>query len=127
MNKKGFTILELLAVILIVGIVSLIASFGIEKLVSRENDEGLKAQKELILNASQLYANDISNNLNDTCLIDGLNLKCEKITVQDLIDMHYFTRSKKCGDEKKCVMEDTVICIYSKNGFTYVDFLNDLK
>ena len=80
MNNKGFTLVELLAVMVILISISLVAVGGItESLVRRENKE-LEEQQELAIGAAKIY-------------FSLENVTC--VSVQTLIDNDYFSEEKK--------------------------------
>ncbi len=59
--QKGFTLVELLAVIVILGIIAAIAVPAIGKIVQNSHDKAAKSEAIIALNAAQLYflENDI--------------------------------------------------------------------
>ena len=121
MNKNGFTIMELLAVIIIIGIIGTVAGFGVNFLLKSSNEKEYQAKKELLIEAAILYGEEHS--LNEECMISGYNRKCKLITIQDLIDENYFSPQDKCGNTK-CVinnvtkekLNDKVVKVYLING-----------
>lgn len=56
MNKKGFTLVELLAIIAILGIIAAIAAPNINKQIAKGEEENKKILNQKIENASKLYA-----------------------------------------------------------------------
>lgn len=91
-NKKGFTLVELLAILVILGTIAAIAVFNISKQaeINEENEQSILEQK--VQNAAKMYAakyyasdiisgNDIKFTLNDL-IEDGLlnlgNSECTK-------------------------------------------------
>lgn len=57
-NNKGLTLVELLAVIVIIGILSSLAVTAISKLLDRSTENYYKDQEDNIALAAQSYAND---------------------------------------------------------------------
>jgi type IV pilus assembly protein PilA len=57
-NKKGFTLVELLAVIVILIIITAIAIPSISSSIERTNDRQKKSKEELIISAAELYLSD---------------------------------------------------------------------
>jgi type IV pilus assembly protein PilA len=55
LNNKGFTLVELLAVIVILIIITAIAIPSISSSIERTNDSQRKAKEESILSAAELY------------------------------------------------------------------------
>ena len=58
MNKKGFTLVELLATIVLLTLITLLASFTINKITNDQKVNGHKAQVNSILGAAITYVND---------------------------------------------------------------------
>ena len=55
MNRKGFTLVELLAVILILSSISIIAVVSITSSLGRRDVKECEEQKELAINAAKIY------------------------------------------------------------------------
>lgn len=64
-NKKGFTLVELLAVIVILGILSSIAIVNIIKISKDQNEKNKENVISSILTGAKKYASDNPNTLND--------------------------------------------------------------
>lgn len=109
MNNKGFTLVELLAVMVILISISLVAVGGItESLVRRENKE-CKEQQELAVGAAKIY---FSLNGGNSVKISVLNSvgdedyfkddkKIDKLKGSDVITIsgsEYLYNGKKVGD-----------------------------
>ncbi|WP_117161302.1 competence type IV pilus major pilin ComGC [Paraliobacillus sp. X-1268] len=75
-NEKGFTLVELLAVIVILGIIVAIAVPAIGNITEDARSNAAEAQEELILDAARLA--DVEGNFTSS-----------STTVQDLIDDGY--------------------------------------
>ena len=58
MNKKGFTLVELLAVIAILGIMAIIALPNVLKIFKSSTDEIMKNQETQVSDAAELYVKD---------------------------------------------------------------------
>ena len=74
-NNKGFTLVELLSVIVILVSISLVAVMGISASLERRDEKETESQQELAIGAAKIY---FSLN-NKTC-----------VTIQQLIDNNYF-------------------------------------
>lgn len=79
-NNKGFTLVELLAVLVMLVSISLVAVGGISASLERRDEKELKEQQELAIGAAKIYFS-----LN--------NVQCVKI--QTLIDKAYFSSDDK--------------------------------
>lgn len=77
-NNKGFTLVELLAVLVILLAISLVAVGGISASLERRNIKECEEQKELAIGAAKIYfsLNDINN-------VSILILKSEKYFSDD--------------------------------------------
>ena len=91
MNNKGFTLVELLAVVLILTSISLIAVSGISASLERRNSKEYDEQKELAINAAKIYFSLVDD---ANCVKDG-NTIPSCVYVKDLIDQNYFNERSK--------------------------------
>lgn len=107
MKKKGFTIVELLAVITILGLLLTLAvpmilnaSGDVQKGLSKQMEKGLKEAGELLGLDLDDYSRDIYNCKEGS----WISMKCTKptgiwtevtVSVQDLIDHGYFKDTNK--------------------------------
>jgi len=108
MKKNGFTLVELLAVLVLISLVMAIAVPGIFKMRDRMNEKALNAKVETIESAAVLHVQNNSNKYKSKfgkCETDGAHCKCEGskckyvfvINIKDLIES---------GDLKKENKED---------------------
>ena len=94
MNKKGFTLTELLGTIVILAIIALIAFPAILGLISNSQNESDEAMQSFIISATREYVND---NMDDfpKALSTSTSVRTYgddgKITVQTLIDEGYIS------------------------------------
>ena len=105
MNNKGFTLVELLAVILVLIGVSLIAVSSISSSLGRREEKELAEQKELAINAAKIYFSLSDNG-------------AECVTVETLINNDYFNGESKTDRLNKrdvIIMGDTAYNYYSYN------------
>ena len=85
MNKKGFTMVELLAVLILLGVVAIIAIPAINSTINNSKEKAKEAQSEIILNAAQSYASEHT----DLLPKKGITL----FNISDLIDKNYIDSS----------------------------------
>ena len=83
MNKKGFTLVELLVVIVIIGVLSVIIVPSIININKNINERLYEEKKENIVSAAILYAN------NHEEIFNGVSEA--EVYVKDLVDSKYFT------------------------------------
>ncbi len=118
LNRKGFTLVELLAVVVILGIIMTVSIPAVSKWINRGKSESKAAQEKTLLLAGESYAQGNSKVLpkaiGDTKLIKAEDLKKANYLKEDLID----------ADKKNC-MKDSFVRIYKydKNGYTYTAYL----
>ena len=96
MTKNGFTLVELLAMIVIISIIMVMGSIGITAVKKGINQSLWNSTVKLIENAGENFGNDKKNyitNLDSNvhyCDIDGNRISpCLTVTVQTLIDKNY--------------------------------------
>ena len=96
-NIKGFTIVEILAAVIILGVLSLIAIVSVSSVLDRAEENHYKTQKDTLIMAAKSYVQDNRNllpkNVGDSRII----------TLKELQDAKYIgkvvDRSKKPCDE----------------------------
>lgn len=69
MNKKGFTLVELLGVIILLGIIGLIATVSISNVLRENKIEICNIQMDSIIEASKIYAADNILTLGDETIV----------------------------------------------------------
>lgn len=110
MNKKGFTIVELLVTITLLAIISTIAAISITSFINKNKENNYEILKNTILEASKEYVTD-----NRYGNIDS------SITAQYLLDNHYITSGltdPKTG--KNIDLSSVIITItYQNKNYTY--------
>ena len=84
MNRKGFTLVELLAVIIILSLLALITGVAVTKIVKDSKEEISDIQKALILSAAKTWGADNINKLPDTG-------NCIYIRLQDIQNGGYIS------------------------------------
>ena len=112
LNKKGFSMVELLAVIVILGILGTIAIVSISAILNRAEKNHYATQEKNMIMAAESYAQDNRNvlpkEIGDT----------RTITLQELQNRKYIgtvvDRSKN-----DCTTGEVTIFKYSQNGYSY--------
>lgn len=90
MNKKGFTLVELLAVIVVLSGLSLIVVSSINSTLERREEKEVNEQKELAINAAKIYFS----------LESGTSVK-----ISELINENYLSSDKASKlDKNNCVV-----------------------
>ena len=103
LNNKGFTLVELLAVLVILIAISSIAIPTISSSLDRSKKKQYDSKVKLVVNAAELYVSDHRNNITGDC----------DIMVSDLIKDNYI----EADDE---IASDTCIkYTYNTNSYNY--------
>ena len=132
MNKKGFTFVELLAVIVLISIVLLISVPTIRYADKKFHEKSYKTKTELILNAAKEYGDDykeiiLYSSYGTTYTEPSTNSSYPAvvITVRDLLNNGYITKDNdiKTDDildpRDDSSMLDKSITVYIKNNRAY--------
>ena len=88
MNRKGFTLVELLAVVVILLAISVIAVTSISAAIERANVKRDDASKKALYTVARTYFDDYKNTINSDCvdvsvLIDYYNIDSDSIKKSD--------------------------------------------
>ena len=120
--KKGFTLVELLVVIVIISIISGIAYIGISAVTNNSKARMWQGKIDAIESGAELYGEDNKNKLGETCDIDGTTYSaCEIVTVGYLIEQNYVPTDERDESGNKVITNDTL----SANDPNY--YANDLE
>lgn len=92
MNKKGFTLVELIAVIAIIGILSLVVVPNVMNISKNVNVRLAEEKKSHIISAAELYGT------NNPDIFGGTDVVY--VSVQELIDAEYLEIDTKNGDNE---------------------------
>lgn len=124
MNKKGFTLIELMAVIVILSVIALITTPIVINVISNVRNELSNEQKQIIENAARMWG---VKNLS----VDDNNQPIKNSEVINSIainDLKYdgFLEKKDIKNINEDEMERAGVCIsYDGNQFIY-KFINDI-
>lgn len=127
-NKKGFTLIEILCVIVIIGILSVIATISIVNLSSKSKDNLYCAKIELIENIAESYGIKYELELNNSNeLYNGY--KSLKIKVSTLVEAGKLEPDKKndvINPKDNTIMNDIDIILYLKNNQIKAEIPNNI-
>ena len=91
MNNKGYSALEILAIIVIIGIFSLLATTKISHAFSDDPDNLYKSEQKLILSIAKNYGMDHIKEIKD-------HKNSRTISIDDLVVNGYLNASNENGD-----------------------------
>lgn len=138
MKKNGFTLVELLAVIVILAVVTSMASVGVSSLRKGINKSMWNSTVELIENGAKNYCSDKKTQIKNIdvsknkCMINGKKyVPCLTIKVEDLLERKYVNTkiyAIRNNEKIKVLVNNTIIKSDSetenfKNGY----YVNDGK
>src|SRR5574344_757927 len=110
MSKKGFTLVELLAVITILGVIALIAVPAVDSIIKNSKVKVYEKQKDGLLSSLQDWLTDNKDLFYDTNTMT--------LTLGDLKEQNYVDYDIKNPKTDKCISNDLAFTI-NKNGKKY--------
>lgn len=122
MNKKAFTLVELLGTIILLSIIALIALPSVLSLLTSSQKEINESYKSAVINAARNYVND-NMDLYPKALEGAEKKDNGNITVKNLLDNGYITDSS-INEINTCEMMNDYIKItsdFKKYSFEYVE------
>lgn len=134
MNKKGFTLVELLSVIVLISLLLGIGIPGISKISENMKKRSLNTKIELIEQAGVFWGQDNKAMLqaNEYCSIDdeGTISTCKKISIKELISEDYLDSetyndviyTNPRNNKNLANIEGCYVHVYKKNNRVYAYF-----
>ena len=116
MNKKGFTLVELLGVVLLLSIIAAIITIAIDSSIKTSRHKAYLAQEKNMIEAAKIYLTDHPINTN------GAPCIFKEIYISDLIDWGYLDKDFKNPMTNKKYDSNTKVTIKScgnKQNYTY--------
>lgn len=131
MKKNGFTLVELMAVIVLIAIIGSIGTASIMGVRKAINNDMWNSKIALIENNAERFGEDNKILLKNTCTFGGKTYSsCLTITVQTLLDRNYITSKDRDNNDKKVIINDTKketeTGYYANNLQVYVYLENDI-
>lgn len=129
MNKKGFTLVELLAVLVLISLLMGLAIPGINRISNNMKKKSYNQKIKLIESAAELWGQDNKTRLQTTsCNIDDNEVPCYKIEIKELLSENYLDSDNNSGkyinpknDED---MKECIVFVYKQNKRVYAKFDN---
>ena len=129
MNKKGFTLIEVLVVIVLLGLIFGIAAFAVTKSGEKAKEKTLLTKVNNIEKAAVLYAQDKDSIIQyeEEC-ID--NYPCKTIQVVELIQGEYISGDDNTNYitnplDKEKTLNACSVKIYKKYGRIYATYIKE--
>lgn len=126
MNRKGFTLIEVIMVIAIIAILSIILAPNVMVLINKNNERSCEKLIDNIKSAAKMYVNQNKYELGFDCDDN----KTKGITLQTLVDAGYLGGELVNPINKKEIsLESKVLVTYvcSVKGFKYEMIKDDEK
>jgi len=104
MNKKGFSLVELLVVIVLLGIIMTLAIPAITGITRSIKDNMLEKKVELIEQDALLYGEEMKMSIiNSTTKYNGY--KCKVVVVKDLVPEYLDKDNEDCTIGTNCIID----------------------
>ncbi len=133
MNKKGFTLVEVLAVVVILSIILSMATFGVMNIRRNSLQKLVDTKISNLESSAIIYGQENQNELTETCNIDEVDYDfCKLVNVKYLIENEYYTTNEANSENKKDLINNvtnkSMLCdeiqIYKKNNRVYAKAIN---
>ena len=127
MNKKGFTLVELLAVIIVISVVSLIIFPVVTKQISKSKQDLYNIQVENIIKAAKDMVLDNRELLDENHIVPTLISIEEMQTATNKDGVHYLEEGTIKSPLDESVMNGTVVITYDESSKGYKYEYKELK
>ena len=115
MNKKGFTLVELLGVVMLMSIIATIITIAIDSSIRTSRYNACLAQEKNIIDAAKVYLTDHPEN----------NIDGAEITIETLKDGGYLEDLKNPMSNQS-YSDSTFVKVKYENGYEYtLEYRND--
>ena len=118
-NKKGFTLIEILAAVTILGILSIVAIVSVNKVIQKSKQNHYVTAEDNLEMAGQSYVQQ-----NRNALPKAIGQK-KKIPLKILVEKNYIEPIKDYSDNE-CDLENSYVQIfkYSQDDYSYIAYLD---
>lgn len=110
-NKKGFTLIEVLSVIIIISLIGLIIVPTVINTINKSKINAYNNQVDTIKAAARLWSNDHTSELSET--------QATYVTLEELIDKKYIEKEKMLDPRSNVEMNGCVAISYSSNKYNF--------
>ena len=133
MSKKGFTLVEVLAVVVILSIILSMATFGVMNIRRNSLQKLVDTKISNLESSAILYGQENQDELVEKCNVDEVSYDfCKKVNVKYLIDNDYYTTNEVNSENMKDLINNvtnkSMLCdeiqIYKKNNRVYAKAIN---
>ena len=129
MNNKGFTLVEILAVVVILGMVMAIAIPNVSKLIKINEGNNYEQLKSTIMSAAKMYISDHKYEIvvNGSCSNPSDKISISKINTYDVIDdklviSYYNAENESISENSEA--EKVRIEYFDKDNYYDIDLKN---
>ena len=118
-NKKGFTLIEIIATVAILGILAVIGIVSVSNIINKGEDEYYETLEDNVALTTESYTqtnrDSLPKNVGES----------KNVPVSDLVDENYIEKIKDYYGEE-CDLEKSYVKVfkYNKNSYTYVTYLD---
>ena len=118
-NKKGFTLIEILAAVTILGVLSIVAVVSVNKIIQKAKQNHYITAEDNLEMAGQSYVQQ-----NRYALPKAIGQK-KKIPLKILVEKNYIEPIKDYSDNE-CDLENSYVQIfkYSQDDYSYIAYLD---
>ena len=134
MNRRGFTLVELLSVLVLISLLLGLAIPGINKISNNMKKKSYSKKVSLVESAAILWGQDHRTLLqtNDDCKLSTDKIvSCYKITVGSLIKDNYLDSDKNSGEYINPVdnsdMKECIVFVFKENNRVYAELDNSVE
>lgn len=128
MNKKGFTLVELLAVLVLISLLMGLAIPGINRISNNMKKKSYNQKIKLVESAAELWGQDNKTRLQTDTDCSSEISKCKKITIADLIKDNYLDSDNNSGNyinpKNDKDMKNCEVFVYKQNKRVYAKYDN---